>query len=314
MTRSGKLDAEVRALLEEWDAEGSPPLESLPPVEARKEAAESLRELRGEAEPVASVGDLCIPGPAGEIGIRVYTPEAETPRPGVLYFHGGGWVVCDLDTHDTLCRSLANRAGAVVVAVDYRLAPEHKFPAAVEDAYAAMLWVSANAAQFGIDPKRIAVCGDSAGGNLAAVVSLKCRDQGAPMPALQALVYPVTNLDSFDTASYKEFAEGYSLSAPLMEWFREHYLAQPEDGADAYASPLLVRNLSALPPAVIVTAECDVLRDEGEAYASRLKAAGVSVTCTRYAGMIHPFFSMQGKLAAARQALAQVAAAVRGMG
>ena len=307
------LDPEVGILLEAIEAQGAPPLESLPPEEARKAAIEGLQELAGEPEQVARVEDLQIPGPGGAIPLRVYTPEGEGPRPSLVYFHGGGWVVCDLDTHDVVCRAIARRSGGVVVAVDYRLAPEHKFPAAVEDCYAATLWVAANAGRLGIDVRRMAVGGDSAGGNLAAVVSLKCRDEGGPLLALQVLVYPVTNLASFDTASYRDFAEGYYLSRAEMEWFRAHYLTRLEDGAHPHASPLLAPDLRGLPPALVITAECDLLRDEGEAYAKRLEAAGVPVTCTRYPGMIHAFFSMPGALSEGRKAIMQVATAVRGI-
>jgi acetyl esterase len=308
--RNDMLDPEVRVLLEAMEAQGAPALETLPPEAARKAAAEGLKQVSGEPEAVARVEDLGIPGPAGTIGIRVYSPENNGPRPALVYFHGGGWVVCDLDTHDVVCRAIARRSGAVVVNVDYRLAPEHKFPAAVEDAYAATLWTAANAGRLGIDKRRLAVGGDSAGGNLAAVMSLRCRDAGGPAIALQVLVYPVTNLASFDTDSYDAFAEGYNLTKSEMEWFRASYLAAPEDGKHPYASPLLASDLRGLPPALVITAECDVLRDEGEAYAKRLEQAGVPVTCTRYPGMVHPFFSMPGALTQARNAIAQVAAAI----
>jgi acetyl esterase len=264
-----------------------------------------LKAVSGPLEPLASVEDV-----QGPVSMRVYRPEAAGPLPALVYFHGGGWVVCDLDTHDNVCRTIARRAEAVVVAVDYRLAPEHKFPAAVDDSYAATLWVAANAGRLGIDPGRIAVGGDSAGGNLAAVVALKCRDHGGPAIALQVLVYPVMNLASFDTASYSEFAEGHNLTRSEMEWFRDCYLARPEDGFDPLASPLLAADLRGLPPALVITAECDVLRDEGEAYARRLEEAGVPVTSCRYPGVIHPFFSMPGVLPQARQAIDQVARAV----
>ena len=229
----------------------------------------------------------------------------------MVYFHGGGWVVCDLDTHDVVCRAIARRAGAVVVAVDYRLGPEHKFPAAVTDSYAATEWVAANAERLGIDPKRISVGGDSAGGNLGTVVSLMSRERNGPAIALQVLVYPVTDLSSFETASYREFAEDHRLSRSLMEWFRDHYLASPADGWHPYASPLLAQDLRGLPPALVITAECDPLRDEGEAYAKRLEGAGVAVTGTRYAGMIHPFFSLCGAIPRALDAIQEVADAVR---
>jgi acetyl esterase len=228
----------------------------------------------------------------------------------MVYFHGGGWVVCDLDTHDVVCRAIARRAGAVVIAVDYRLAPEHKFPAAVVDCYAATVWVAANADRLSIDRNRITVGGDSAGGNLGAVVSLKSRDENGPAIALQAMVYPVTDLSSFATPSYQEFADGYQLTKAEMVWFRDHYLGSLEDARHPHASPLLAADLRGLPPALIITAECDPLRDEGEAYAKRLAAAGVPVTSTRYAGMIHPFFSLSGAIPQALDAIQQVADAV----
>jgi acetyl esterase len=308
---SVKLDPNVRLLLDAIAAQGDPSLDTLPPDEARRLAAESLKPVEGTAEPVRSVENLRIPGPGGEIPIRVYTPDTAVPRPAMVYFHGGGWVVCDLDTHDVVCRTIARRAGAVVVSVDYRLAPEHKFPAAVLDCYAATVWVAANADRLGIDARRIAVGGDSAGGNLGAVVSLKSRDENGPAIALQAMVYPVTDLSSFATPSYQEFAEGYQLTKAEMEWFRDHYLRSMEDARNPHASPLLATDLRGLPPALIITAECDPLRDEGEAYAERLREAGVPVTCTRYAGMIHPFFSLSGAIPQALDAIQQVADAVR---
>jgi acetyl esterase len=220
-------------------------------------------------------------------------------------------VVCDLDTHDVVCTAIANRAGAVVVAVDYRLAPEHKFPAAVVDSYAATVWVASNAERLGIDRRRISVGGDSAGGNLATVVSLKSRDENGPAIASQAMVYPVTDLSSFATPSYQEFAEGHQLTKTEMEWFRDHYLSSMADAANPHASPLLANDLRGLPQALIITAECDPLRDEGEAYAKRLADAEVPVTCTRYPGMIHPFFSLSGAIPQAVDAIQQVADAVR---
>jgi acetyl esterase len=198
----------------------------------------------------------------------------------------------------------------VVIAVDYRLAPEHKFPAAVDDCYAATVWVAANSDRLGIDRNRITVGGDSAGGNLGAVVSLKSRDENGPAIALQAMVYPVTDLSSFETPSYQEFADGYQLTKAAMVWFREHYLRSPQDARHPHASPLLASDLRRLAPALIITAECDPLRDEGEAYAERLTAAGVPVTSTRYAGMIHPFFSLSGAIPQALDAIQQVADAV----
>jgi len=311
---SEKLDRNVRTLLEGIAALGLPPIESLTPEEARTRVSENRAELTGSMEPLASIDDLRIPGPAGEIPVRVYTPQGGGNGAGVVYFHGGGWVVCDLDTHDVPCSAIAHRSGAVVIAVDYRLAPEHKFPAAVIDSYAALLWVAENAERLGIDLNQLCVCGDSAGGNLATVVALRSRDENGPRIAFQALVYPVTDLSSLDTGSYHEFVEDHYLTQSMMYWFRDHYLAQPEDARNPQASPLLVRDLRGLPPALVITAECDPLRDEGEAYAKRLRDAGVEVTQTRYAGMIHPFFSLGGVLPQASEAYQQIAAAVQSVG
>jgi acetyl esterase len=310
-----RLDPQVRALLAEMELTGGPALETLPVEQARNLAMEGLLAYQGEVEPVASSTDVEIEGPRGPIRLRIYIPSAHGPRPALVFFHGGGWVLCDLDTHEVPCRAIANRSGAAVIAVDYRLAPEHKFPAAVDDCYAATEWVAANAERLHIDPARISVGGDSAGGNLAAVISLKARGLGPtghqPASGLklasQILVYPVTNLASFDTPSYHEFAEGHHLTRSQMEWFRDCYLNGPEDGLHPFASPLLADDLRGLPPALVITAECDVLRDEGEAYARRLKDAGVPVTLTRYAGMIHPFFSLSGAISKGREAIDQAA-------
>jgi len=308
-----KLYPEVRALLQAIEAQGGPPIETLPPVEARRAAIDALKSVAGQPDQIRNVEDLKIPHPERPIPIRVYTPAGDGPLPCLVYFHGGGWVVCDLDTHDAVCRAIARRSGAVVVAVDYRLSPEYKFPAAVDDCYAATRWVAANAARLRVDARRIAVGGDSAGGNLSTVMCLKSRHEGGPALALQVLVYPVTNLASFDTPSYLEFAEGYYLTRAEMEWFRSHYLVRIEDAQNPYASPLLAPDLRGLPPALVITAECDPLRDESEAYAKRLAEAGVEVTCTRYGGMIHPFFSLGGVLSQGRRAIEQVAAAIRGL-
>jgi acetyl esterase len=311
---SEKLDPQVRLFLQAAEAEGKPPLESLPPAEARIAAAEGMKPVRGSPEPVASIENLLVPGPEVEIPIRVYTPHATAPRPAVVFFHGGGWVLGSLDTHEMVCTAIARRSGAVVIAVDYRLAPEHKFPAAVIDCYAATVWVASNAKRLGIDPQRLSVCGDSAGGNLAAVVALKSRDANGPRIALQALIYPVMDLSSFETSSYREFAEGHFLTRTLMEWFRDHYLASREDGRNPHASPLLAGDLRGLPPALLIAAECDPLIDEGEAYATRLKEAAVPVRFKRYAGMIHPFFTMPGVIPQGYDAIQQVADAARAAG
>ena len=256
-----------------------------------------------EPTPVGKVEDRTIPGAPGEppISVRVYWPRAGGDRlPLVVFFHGGGWVIGGLDSHDPLCRTLANEVGAVVVSVDYRLAPEHRFPAAAEDAYAATVWAHAHAAELGAVPSRLAVAGDSAGGNLAAVVSLMARDRGGPPLRLQVLIYPVTDC-ARDTPSYHDNAEGYFLTAAHMRWYEAQYLGAA-DGTQPYVSPMRARDLSGLPPAYVVTAEFDPLRDEGEAYAQRLRDAGVAATVRRYDGMFHGFFSLPDLLPAAREA------------
>lgn len=264
----------------------------------------------GEPEPVARVENRSIPGPDGQIPLRIYAPEGSGPLPALVFFHGGGFVLCDLDTHDGTCRSLANGAGCVVVAVDYRLAPEHPFPAGLEDCYAAARWVAEHAGEIGADPARIAVAGDSAGGNLSAAVTLLARERGGPALRFQLLIYPVTNCD-FDTDSYRENAEGYFLTTDMMKWFWRQYLRDPADAAQPHASPLRAPDLSGLPPAHVVTAGYDPLRDEGEAYAARLREAGVPLTARRYDGMFHGFFAMTAFLDVAKQAMGEACEALR---
>jgi acetyl esterase len=303
ITRSERLHPEVRALLDAMDAQGAPPLESQDPAEARAGRLDNMKILGGEVIGLDRVEDLSIPGPHGDIPIRIYASERGGFRPALVYFHGGGFVFGNLDTHDAVCRALAKESGAVVISVDYRLAPEHKFPAAVEDSYAATVWVAANAERLGIDARRIAVGGDSAGGNLATVIAMRCRDAGGPALAAQLLIYPVTDSSSFETSSHRELGEGYFLTRAAMEWFTGHYVASADQKRHPEVSPLLAPDLSGLPPALVITAEFDPLRDEGEAYAQRLQQAGVPVTVSRYPGMIHGFVSMRGVLAGGRQAI-----------
>ncbi|MEX1103602.1 MAG: alpha/beta hydrolase [Dehalococcoidia bacterium] len=247
---------------------------------------------RPEGETVGNVEDRTIPGPAGDIPVRIYTPAdaGGGPLPGLVWFHGGGWVIGNLDSADFACRMLTNASGCKLVSVDYRLAPENKFPAPFDDCLAATQWVAANASALGIDPTRIAVGGDSAGGNLAAAVAHVAKAAGGPDISFQALVYPVTDY-GVDTQSYQDNAEGYLLTKASMEWFWGHYVNTPADGADPRVSPLRAADLSGLPPAFVITAEFDPLRDEGEAYAKRLKGAGVATTHKRFDGQIHGFFA-----------------------
>jgi acetyl esterase len=300
------LDPQAQAVLDQLAALGIPDFTTLEP-----QAARQLSNVLPPSPPeVASVQDRKVPGPAGEIPVRVYTPEGSAPFPGLVYFHGGGFVICGLDSHDGVCRELANESGCVVVSVDYRMAPEARFPAAPEDCYAATCWVAENAGEVGVDALRLAVGGDSAGGNLAAVVSLMARDRSGPALRHQLLVYPVTDC-SFSTASYLENAEGYMLTREMMEWFWGHYLGSEGDGTHAYASPLRAEKLSGVPPAHLITAEFDPLRDEGEAYAERLRAAGVAVTGKRYDGVIHGFFSMSDAIDAGRAAIREAGREMR---
>ncbi|MDP9457018.1 MAG: alpha/beta hydrolase [Actinomycetota bacterium] len=280
------VHAEAQQLLAALEAAGLPPFEHMTVPQAR-EATKGFIDLQGEPEEIATE-NRTIPGPAGEIPIRVYTPAGEGPKPVIVYFHGGGWVIGELDTVDNPLRRIANRTGAVVVSVDYRLAPEHVYPAAFDDCYAATAWVAEHAAELGGDPERVAVCGDSAGGNLAAAVAIAARDRQGPRLAAQLLIYPVTDFD-FTTESYGQNGEGYLLTKGSMQWFWAHYLGAQDLGQDPYACPARADDLARLPPAFVATAEFDPLRDEGEAYAANLRIAGVDVTAKRYDGMLHGF-------------------------
>ena len=304
------LDPQVQNLLDQMAALNAPPMSTLTPDLVRMGTKMQREAFPVEPEPVAQVVNGAIPGPAGEIPIRIYTPAGSGPFPALVFFHGGGWVICDLDTHDSLCRSLCNGAGCVVVSVDYRLAPEHKFPAAPEDCYAATQWVAGHAAEINADPDSIAVGGDSAGGNLTAVVAQMARDQDGPALAFQLLIYPATDF-TFDGPSLRENAEGYFLTSDDMDWFTNHYLNSTADRTNPLASPMQADDLSELPPALVITAEYDPLRDEGEAYGQQLQEAGVPVTISRYDGMIHGFLSIEPMTDKGQQARAECAQALR---
>jgi acetyl esterase len=302
------LDPVIKTLLDGMAAAGGPALGSQD-VAATRAAFDNMPLPRREIA-LASVADRKIPGPAGEIPVRIYQPHGAGVKPVLLYFHGGGWVIGTLDSYDATCRELAQGAGCVVVSVDYRLAPEHRYPAAPDDCYAALKWVAANAASLGADANRLAVGGDSAGGNLSAVVSQMARDKGGPAIRFQLLIYPVTDAD-FTRGSYASNAEGYLLTTVSMHWFWDHYLPEKSKRADAYASPLRAKDLSGLPPAWVCTAEFDPLRDEGEAYAKRLQEAGVSTQLTRFDGLIHGFISMGLVAPKAQAAIDEAVAALK---
>jgi len=302
------LDPQARAILDQLAAVDAPPLNEQTPEEARAGFA-LLAAVAGPPEEPVATEDSTLPGPNGEITVRIYRPSGDGLLPVVVYFHGGGWVIGDIASHDTVCHRLAAGVPAVVVSVDYRLAPEHRFPAAVEDCDAATRWVAEHAADLGADPARLAVAGDSAGGNLAAVVARRARDRGGPPIAFQLLIYPGTDMTR-SLPSHAQNGTGYLLDSDTMTWFLGHYL----DGADPRqpdASPLFVEDLSGLPPALVVTAEFDPLRDEGEAYAERLAEAGVEVTSSRYDGMIHGFYGLDSVFDAARRATDETVAALQ---
>jgi acetyl esterase/lipase len=313
MAAKAVLDPQMKILLDTFNAAGPMFLRAETPEQARGKMQALMEANPVPVEEIYRAENRRIPGVVGEIPVRIYTPEGNPPMGVLVYYHGGGWVLGDLESHDRVCRALANKAGCVVVSVDYRLAPEHVFPAAADDCYAATKWVAENAASLGADPARLAVGGDSAGGNLAAAVSMMARDQGGPAIAFQLLFYPVTDA-ALDTPSYKEFAgDGYVLSRADMEWFWNSYLGPDSDAekTNPYACPLRAKNLAGLPPALVMTASHDPLRDEGERFAQRLISAGVKVTCTRYEGVTHGFISFADALDKGKAGQQQAADALK---
>lgn len=320
------VNTQMKAVLDRFLKLNPPAIELLSPENARnaptlKNAVEEMAAERlgtravmlvkpSLPEPVGSIRHLLIPGPAGEILVRVFTPEGDGPFPVLVYFHGGGFVFGNLDVYEPSCRALCNAVECIVVSVAYRLAPGHKFPAATQDACAATQWVIENAARLNGYPELVAVAGESAGGNLATVTCLKTLDVGGAMPVAQLLIYPVTD-SRMSTPSYAEFTNAVPLKTAMIPWFWKHYLENPSQGDDPYASPMCATNLKGLPPAIVITAEMDPLRDDGEAYARKLAAAGVPVEAKRYNGVTHEFFGLAGVVDTARNALESAAAELR---
>ena len=286
------LHPQIQRVLQVMDEAKLKPIEAMTPAEAREQMEATAQGRKAEPLPVDRVEEGLVSGPAGDIRLRLYWPDKAAPLPAIVYYHGGGHVIGSLDTHDLVARNLCAGAEALVVSVDYRMGPEHRFPAAVEDSFAALKWVHANAKDHGADPNRIGVHGDSAGANLAAVVALLARDAGSPRLRLQSLVYPITDY-GLSGDSYARYARGYGiLTQEAMVWFRDHYLRAPEDANDWRASPIKAPSLDGVAPAIVITAECDVLHDDGQRYAEALHRAGAPVDYREYPGMIHAFFGM----------------------
>jgi len=302
------LDPQASAVIRYLAQLAQPSLDQVPASEARRLYRETRAALRPPAPALPVVGDLNAEGTAGSIPLRLYRPSNGV-LPALIYFHGGGWVLGDLDTHDAVCRQIAAQAGVVVIAVDYRLAPEHPFPAAVDDCYGATAWIASNAVALGVDNTRLAVGGDSAGGGLATVVTLMARS-GGPSLKYQIMVYPVTDLRA-QTESYSKYADGYLLTRNMMRWFIAQYATTEDDVRDWRASPLLAPSVDGVPPALVITAGLDPLRDEGEAYARRLEEAGVPVDYMCLGGMVHGFLTMGGKIDTANRAVSHIASALR---
>lgn len=316
--KAAALDPELQAVVDQLKSMGGKPVNTLPAVEARKQpspadAVKALLAKQGKStapEAVGSVQERTIPGRAGAIPIRVYTPKGSGPFPVIVYFHGGGWAIADLDTYDSSARALANGAGAVLISVDYRKGPEHKYPAAADDAYAATQWAFDHAQDLNAKPGQVAVAGESAGGNLATVVCLMARDRNGKMPLYQLLVYPIANFD-LNSPSYLDSADGPILTRDMMIWFYQQYVTDPTQARDQYVSPMNAASLKGLPPAMVITDGFDVLRSEGMQYADRLKRDGVPVVYKNYPSMTHEFFGMGAAVKIAKVAEQTAAAALK---
>jgi acetyl esterase len=310
------LDPDAAAVYAAFQAAGRPAYETLTPAEARAYYLAGRPVTHPEPPELASVQELSIPAPHGAIAARIYTPKklrgASGLAPCLVFFHGGGWVIGDLDSHDVVCRKLASEGELIVISVDYRLAPEHKFPAAVEDAITATQWIADNAKQLGIDAERLSVGGDSAGGNLAAVVAISARDGNGPAIAGQVLIYPATDFNMAHP-SHSEPETSILLTHSVIRWFRDHYLTGTADVHDWRASPALAKTLIGLPPAYVLTAGADPLRDEGDEFARRLKEAGVNVTYRHFPGQFHGFFTMGKLLQQANVAASEIADWLKGL-
>lgn len=299
------LHPQAAAFLEQYHQQKSLPIETTP-IEITRRSLILASVVKRAPAKLARIETRTLTGPDGDpLKVRIYWPQGQGPFPACLYFHGGGWVLNNIDTHDDVAQRLAEASGCVFLSVDYRLAPEHKYPAALEDAWTALLWTVESAAELEINPDKIAVSGDSAGGNIAAALCLMSRDRGGPALGFQALIYPITDCD-LDRPSYRENASGYFLTLSQMEWFWQQYVSRPEQRSEPYASPLRASSLEGLPPALILTAEFDPLRDEGEAYGEALRRTGVPVEVHRYDGLIHAFLKRVDQFDTALEAIRRI--------
>ncbi len=305
------LDPKVIALLTAIEAAADPAIDSIPLDVAREQVEKGYARMKIPKKHVGSVRNIKIPGSAAEIPLRIYTPEGLGPYPVILFFHGGGWVLFDLDAYDPICSHLCALSGCVVVSVDYRRSPEYKFPAATDDCLAATKWVSGKIATLHGDPGRIFLAGDSAGGNLAAVTAMRIFNQGGPAIKGQILIYPVTDYYKPEKNSFFEFANGYSLTKDALIWFWDKYLNSEEDSGNPYVSPLRATSLSGLPSSIVIVSGYDPLRDEAIAYAKRLEQEGVNVCLSVYEGMIHGFVSYLGILKQAKSAIEEISGWVK---
>ena len=306
------LDPLVKAFLDQMSAIPAPKMWMLPPSQARDAFKTTMWFAGPKDVPIGKIENISIPGPGGPTRLRIYKPIAASaePLPVLVYFHGGGFVLGDLDTHDGFCRMFVDDGGFAVIAVDYRLAPEHVYPAAAEDGFAALIWIEQNASDLGIDANRIAIGGDSAGGHLTAVLTQRAKEKGAPKLAYQLMLFPSTQFGG-DTSSRSEFSMGYFLDKPTLEWFTDKFLPPGMDFSSPQISPLRAKDFSGLPPAFIMVAGYDPLHDEGLQYAEKLRAAGVAVTVADYPDMVHCFIYFQTMLPQAREAVKKAAQAVK---
>lgn len=302
-----ELDPRAKALLTAFAVAGIPSIKNIPVEHAREMVENGMARMKSPVARVGAVHNITLDGPAGKLPARIYVPEGRGPFPVVIFFHGGGWVFFDLDAYDSICTHLCKSAQSLIISLGYRRSPEYKFPAAIDDCLVASRWIADHCNKWNGDPEHIFLAGDSAGGNLAAVTAIRIRDEGGPSIRGQVLIYPVTDHYDREKASAREFADGFNLSQEDLHWFWDQYLEDPADGLNPLASPLLARDLSGLPPALVLVAGYDPLHDDGIEYARRLTAEGVEVKLLNYGDMIHGFISYLGIFRQGKEAIDEIA-------